>query len=282
MKTSISSMVEKILIGEGEPTVVIGERINPTGKERMAAALNKGMFDTVCKEALEQVQSGADSLDINVGMSGVEEETLLPRTIQAVSKTANVPLCIDSANYLALVAALEVYEGKPLINSVTGEERSMKKILPLVKQHGAAVIGLLQNENGIPNNSEERLIIAYKILNEAEKLSIPPKDVIIDCVVQPAGIDTRSALIALETVRKIKEKLQVNTLLAISNISFGLPDRTLINKAFASMAIISGVNCVIADPIKLCPTIRAADLLIGSDSYAKRYTENFRRRYRAK
>ena len=277
METRVSTATREVVIADDQPTVLIGERINPTGKKKLSAALKAGNLEIVSREARAQVQARADILDINVSMFGVDEVTLLPRAVQAVMDTVDVPLCLDSANPQALAAALKVCQGKPIINSVTGEEHSLEKVLPLVKEYGAAVIGLVQDDEGIPDNPERRLAIAHKIVDRAQAVGIPRQDVIIDCLAFSVGADTSSGLVTIETIRKVKAELGVNLILGASNVSFGLPDRTLLNRAFVAMAIAAGVTCLIVDVAKVRPIVLAADLALGRDKHARRYIEAYRR-----
>lgn len=278
METRVSSVTKEAIIGGERPAVLIGERINPTGKKKLAAALEVGDLELVRKEALAQVQAGADILDVNVGAAGVDEATLLPQAMQAVMEVVDVPLCIDSSSPKALEAALKVYRGKPLINSVTGEERSLEGVLPLVEEYGAAVIGLVMDDEGIPNDADRRVNIARKIVERAQALGIPREDVIIDCLALTVGADSRAGLVAIEAIRKVKAELGVNLTLGTSNISFGLPDRDLLNSAFLAIAIAAGVTCPIVDVAKVRPTILAADLVLGRDKYAMRYIKVYRQR----
>jgi 5-methyltetrahydrofolate--homocysteine methyltransferase len=278
METRVSSATREVVISHDRPTVIIGERINPTGKKRMSQALREGNLDIVREEALAQVRAGADIIDINVAASGVDEVNLLPRVVTAVAEAVEVPLCLDSPNPEALAAALKVYRGKALVNSVTGEGNSLKAVLPLVKEHGAAVIGLVQDEAGIPKDAESRLAVARKIIERAEAAGIPREDVIIDCLAFAVGADPRSALVILETAGRIKAELGLNMTLGASNVSFGMPERGLLNGAFAAMTIAAGVNCLIADAAKVRPVVLAADLLLNRDEYARRYTRAHRER----
>jgi 5-methyltetrahydrofolate--homocysteine methyltransferase len=280
MQTRVSSPTTEVIIGDDQPTVLIGERINPAGKKKLAEALQAGNLEIVGKEALAQAQAGADILDVNVSTFGVDEVTLLPQAVQAVTQTIDTPLCLDSANPEALEAVLKVYKGKPLINSVTGEERSLARVLPLVKEYGAAVIGLVQDDEGIPKDSERRVAIAHKIVERAEAAGIAREDIIIDCLAFAVGADTRSGPVVLEAIRKIKAELGVNLTLGASNVSFGLPDRNLLNNAFAVMAVAAGVTCLIVDIAKVRPAVLAADLFLGRDKYARRYIEAYRQRQR--
>ncbi len=278
METRVSSATSEVIIGHDRPTVLIGERINPTGKKKLAEALKAGNLEIVRSEALAQVQAGADILDINVSIFGVDEVTLLPQAVQTVMDAVDIPLCLDSTNHEALEAALKVYKGKPLINSVTGEEHSLAKILPMVKEYGAAVIGLVQDDEGIPNNAERRAAIAHKIVEQAEAAGISREDVIIDCLAFSMGADTSSGPAVIEAIRQIKAELGVNLTLGASNVSFGLPDRDLLNNAFLAIAIAAGVTCPIVDVAKVRPAILATDLALGRDNYAMRYTKAYRQR----
>jgi len=278
METRVSSPTKEVIIGDDQPTVLIGERINPAGKKKLQEALKAGNLEIVRREALAQAQAGADILDVSVGTFGVDEVTLLPQAVQAVIDAVDVPLCLDSANLEALEAALKVYKGKPLINSVTGEEQSLAKVLPLVKECGAVVIGLVQDDEGIPNNADRRVAIAHKIVQRAEAVSIPREDIIIDCLAFAVGADTSSGLVTLETIRRVKAELGVNLTLGASNISFGLPDRDVINNTFVAIVIAAGVTCLIVDVAKVRPIVLAADLVLANDKRARRYIEAYRQR----
>jgi len=276
METRVSSATSEVIIGYDRPTVLIGERINPTGKKKLAEALKAGNLEVVRNEALAQAQAGADILDINVSIFGVDEVTLLPQVVQIVMDTVDIPLCLDSTNHKALEAALKVYKGKPLINSVTGEEHSLAKILPMVKEYGAAVIGLVQDDEGIPDKADRRVAIAHKIVEQAEATGISREDIIIDCLAFSMGADTSSGPAVIEAIRQLKAELGVNLTLGASNVSFGLPDRDLLNNAFLAIAIAAGVTCPIVDVTKVRPTILATDLVLGRDNYAMRYTKAYR------
>jgi 5-methyltetrahydrofolate--homocysteine methyltransferase len=278
METRVSSPTKEIIIGDVQPTVLIGERINPAGKKKLTEALKAGNLEIVRREALAQAQAGADILDVSVGTFGVDEVILLPRAVQTVIDTVDIPLCLDSAVPEALEAALKVYKGKALINSVTGEEHSLAKILPLVKEYGAAVIGLVQDEKGIPKDSERRVAVAHKVVERAEAAGIAREDIIIDCLAFAVGADPSSGPAVLEAIRKIKAELGVNLTLGASNVSFGLPDRNLLNNAFVIMAIAAGVTCLIVDVAKVRPAVLAADLILGQDKRARRYIKAYRQR----
>jgi 5-methyltetrahydrofolate--homocysteine methyltransferase len=278
MYTKISSSSREVIIGLDLPTVLIGERINPAGKKKLAESLKSGNMDIVRKEAAEQVKAGADILDVNVTVFGLDETPILAQAVQAVMETTDVPLCIDSANAAALEAALKIYKGKPLINSVSGEEHSLERILPLVKEYGAVVVGLTQDDKGIPKDAATRIAIAEKIVNRAAQMGIPVEDIIIDCLALAVGADPRSAVIALETIRTIKADLGVNMTLGASNISFGMPDRPLINCSYLAMTIAAGVTCPVVDVARVRPSILATDLLLCKDKRARRYIQAFRER----
>ncbi len=278
METRLSSATKHVIIGHEHPTVLIGERINPTGKKKMAEALRAGNLEVVCQEAVAQVAAGADIIDINVNATGIDELTMLPRVVQAVMQIVDTPLCLDSPDPEALAAALKVYRGKPLINSVTGETRSLERVLPLVKEYGAAVIGLPQDDNGVPTDIEPRVAIAQRIIKRAEKFGIPKEDIIIDCLTFAVGADSRSGLVTLETIRRVRAELGVNVTLGASNISFGLPDRGLLNHAYVAMAVAAGVTCLIVDVARVRPMVLAADVLFNRDGYAQRYIQAYRQR----
>ncbi|MFC1824694.1 dihydropteroate synthase [Thermodesulfobacteriota bacterium] len=278
METKVSSSKQEVLIGGDRPTVLIGERINPTGKKKLAAALKEGDLEMVRKEAKAQVEAGADILDVNVVAPGVDEVALLPKAVETVMQSVDVPLSLDINNPEALKKALEVYKGKPIVNSVSGEEKSLNEILPLVKEYGAAVIGLTIDEGGIPKDSGKRLEIAHRIVERAEALGIPREDVIIDCLALTLGSDPNVGLVTLESIRRVRDELEVNQNLGASNISFGLPSREVINHAFLTAAIMNGVTCPTVDVAKVRPAILATDLILGRDRFAQRFIKDFRKR----
>jgi 5-methyltetrahydrofolate--homocysteine methyltransferase len=282
METRVSSPTKEVIIGDAQPTVLIGERINPAGKTKLQEALKAGNLDIVRSEALAQAQAGADILDVNVGTFGVDEVTLLPQAVQAVMDTIDIPLCIDSNNPAALEAALKIYKGKPLINSVSGEEHSLTRVLPMVKEYGAAVVGLVQDDEGIPKDAGRRVSIAHKIVKRAEAAGIARENIVIDCLAFAVGADTSSGPAVIEAIRRIKAELGVNMTLGASNISFGLPDRELLNNAFVAMAVAAGITCLITDAAKVRPAIVAADLILGRDRHARRYIEAYRQRQQQK
>ena len=278
MKTLVSGASKEVWITGDGPTVLIGERINPSGRKTLADALRIGDFEFILKEAVSQVEAGADILDVNVACPGVDEIAILPQVLEKVAASVDVPLCIDFNHPGALKEALKAYKGKPVVNSVTGEESSLKEVLPLVKKYGAAVIGLTLDESGIPKDPGQRLAIARKIVERASSLGIPPEDVIIDCLALTVGADSRAALTTLEAARNVKAELGVNQTMGASNISFGLPERNLINHSFLALALSSGVTCPTVDAARVRPAVLSIDLLLGRDRFAQRYLRTLRQR----
>lgn len=281
METILRSARKTVKIGPNLPTVLIGERINPTGKKRLAAALAEGNLEIVKAEALAQVEAGADVLDVNVGAAGVDEVAVLPEAVRLVMGVVDVPVCIDTANPAALRAALEVHrelapEGVPLINSVNGEVDRLDAVLPLVAEYGACVIGLTMDDNGIPDSAAARLEIAKKIAGRAEAMGIPRERIVVDCLALTVGADTGAGLTTLDSIRAVREELGVNMTLGASNISFGLPAREQVNWAFLALVIQAGVNCPIVDAAKVRDAILAADLVLGRDEYATRHIKHHR------
>ena len=281
MDTKVSGITKEVIISFSRPTVIIGERINPTGRKKLTEALRAGDLDMVRMEAIAQVAAGADIIDCNVNASGVNDVELLPKAVKIVQEAVDAPMCLDSPNKDALEAALKVYKGKPLVNSVSGEEASLKRMLPLVKHYGCAVIGLVQDDEGIPKNAERRIAIAHKIVERAEKAGIPREDVVIDILVFPIGADSKNGQDVLEAIRRIREELGVNMTMGASNISFGMPDRPIINAAWASMVITAGATALISDAAKVRPAVLATDLCLGRDRFARRYIEDHRKRQQA-
>ncbi len=279
MITTLWGKKEKVEISPDRPTVIIGERINPTGKTWLAAALEQRDWDVLRQEATKQIAQGARVIDVNVGAAGIDEAAVLPEAVRAVSEATGAPISIDSSNLQALEAALRVCEEKPIINSTTGEEAQLSAILPLAKEYGAAVIGLCQDEGGIPQDAEGRLKIAEKILNQARSYGIEENDVLIDPLVLTVAAENRARLVSLTTARLVSERLGLNMTMGTSNVSFGLPDRYLINNSFLAMAIWCGVNAPIVNPGAkgLVEAILTADLIKGNDEYAARYLKHYRK-----
>jgi 5-methyltetrahydrofolate--homocysteine methyltransferase len=276
MQTVLSSEKKTVKMNTEGPVVIIGEKINPTGHKKMAAALTAKDYEYVRTLAIQQVAAGADVLDVNVGVPDLDDIAMLPEIVKLVSSCVDVPICLDSPNPVALAAGLKAVQGKPLVNSVSGEEARLKSVLPLVKERGAAVIGLIMDDNGIPATPEARLAVAEKILERAAQIGIPAEDIVIDPLVMAVGSDSQAGVVTLKTIQLIHEKLGVNINLGASNVSFGLPDRPTVNQAFMALAIQAGATCVITDPMKLTGTIRAADLVLGRDDYAARYLKYWR------
>jgi 5-methyltetrahydrofolate--homocysteine methyltransferase len=278
MDTVLSSLAREVVISIEQPFVVIGERINPTGRKVLAAEMTQGRMDRVKADAVAQAAAGAHMLDVNAGLPLVDEAELLVAAIKTVMEATDVPICIDSSVVEALEAALEAYQGKALVNSVTGEEERLERILPLVKKHGAAVIGMANDETGISMIPAERLAIARRIVERASDYGIPQADVVIDPIAMTVAAEPQAGLVTLETMRLIRDELGNNMTCGASNVSFGLPDRGIINAAFLPLAMSAGLTCAITNP--LIPEIRkavlAGDLLLGRDDYAMRWIGDYR------
>lgn len=278
MPTIVTGKDCEVKFGPGLPTVLIGERINPTGRKKLAARLATGGLDIVKEEAISQKLAGAEILDVNVGAPGVKEKTVLPRAVEMALEATGLPICIDSANVEAIKAVLSIYPYKALINSVTGEDKSLDTILPIVRESNAAVIGLTMDEKGIPKTASTRVEIAQKIADRAESYGIEREDVVIDCLALAAGADPTSALVSLETLRIVTNELSLSTAMGISNISFGMPERKIINNTFLSMAIEAGLSAAIVDPTHdaVVYTVLSSNLLTGKDEYARRLLSFYR------
>lgn len=276
MHTILKSNTKEVIIGANRPFVMIGEKLNPTGLKKLGQALVEQNFDYVKQLAQRQVAWGAEVLDVNVGHPQIDEVAIMPKVVEAVLSVVDVPLCIDSNEPKILEAGLRLAPGKPLVNSVNGEEKQLATVLPIVKDRGAAVIGLTIGEEGIPATPEGRLAAAGTIIERAAKLGIPAEDIIIDPLVMTVGHNSNAALVTLETIRLVKREFGVNISLGASNVSFGLPDRHSVNSAFLALAIQAGATCSITDPIKLGSAIKATDLLLGKDANSMRYLKYFR------
>lgn len=278
METILTGTEETVRISPDLPTVIIGEKINPTGRSWLTEQLVAGNLNVLRDEATKQIEDGAHVLDVNVGAASVNEVELLPQAVKIVQEAVGVPLCIDTADKDALEAALKVYKGKPLINSVNGEEASLERVLPLVAQYDAAVIGLAMDDDGIPKQPQKRLEIARKIVERAEALGIPREDVIIDCLALTVSAEPDAAVITLQAIDLVTSELGVNQALGHSNVSFGLPDREVINRVALGMVIRAGVNAPIVDAAEVKQSILAADLLLGRDQYAMNYIKYYRQK----
>lgn len=280
MPTVVRGKESEARFGPGLPAVVIGERINPTGRKKLAESLAKGSLELLLKEALAQKAAGAHIIDVNVGVPGIQEEELLAEGAKIVLKETGLPICIDSANPKAVAAALNVCPYKPLINSVTGEEKSLQAILPLVKDFKTAVICLPMDESGIPKTASQRVLIAKKIVDRAESLGIPQEDIVVDCLAIAASADTLAAIASIEAIRVFTKEMALSTTMGISNISFGMPQRKVITNTFLAMAVEAGLSAAIADPTDeaLMYTLLSANFLTGRDEYASRFLSYYRAR----
>jgi 5-methyltetrahydrofolate--homocysteine methyltransferase len=282
MDTVLRGRSATVTIGADKPFCIIGERINPTGRKKLAEELKGGDFSTVVLDTQSQVEAGADMLDINAGIPLVDEAELLATMLKTVQAEADVPICIDSSVIEALEAGLAVYEGKALVNSVTGEDDRLEEILPLVARHGAAVIGLANDETGIPETPQQRLDIARKIVSAAGDHGIPPEDVVIDPLAMTVGADTEAVTTTLATISLIRDELGVNMCLGASNVSFGLPERFVLNAAFLPMAMAAGLTSAIMSTAEVCvSSVRAADLLLGHDPWGASWIAAHRARQAA-
>jgi 5-methyltetrahydrofolate--homocysteine methyltransferase len=270
METILASPAKEVVIGPGRPFVIVGERINPTGRKAFAERITGGNLDAVREEALAQVAAGAPVLDVNAGIPGVDEADLLVRMVGIVSQAVDVPLCIDSSTDAALEAALDAYDGKALVNSVTGEEDKLERILPVVKRHGAAVIGLASDERGPLPDPAERLAIARKIVERAADHGISAEDVIVDPMAMTVGADPDAGSIALETMRLVRDEMGQNLICGASNVSFGMPGRAELTATFVSMSRMHGLTCAIANPLsrEMRMAVLGGDVLLGVDRYA--------------
>jgi len=275
MKTKLLGKTKEVIIDTNGPVIIIGECINPTRRKKLVSTLKEGNFEYVLELAESQIKAMADVLDVNIGFPGVDDVKLLPQTVLAINNMFDIPLCLDSPNPKAIEAALKVANGKCLINSVNGEEASLMALLPIAKEYGAAIIGLTMDDNGITHEPEKRLAIAEKILERAVKTGIKEEDVIIDPLAMAVSADPQACLVTLETIRLVHQKLGLNITQGASNISFGLPNREVLNSAFMTLSILNGLTCPIANPEKIAAAVRATDLILGRDDYAVRFVENF-------
>ena len=275
MKTILRGKTREVVIDTEGPVVIIGESINPTRRKKLVATLQEKDFEYMLLIARSQIDAMADVLDVNVGFPGVVDEELLPEAVIALQDNFDIPLCLDSPNPAAIEAALKVAKGKCLINSVNGEEKSLQRLLPIAKEYGAAIIGLVLDDDGITHDPEKRLSIAEKIIERAVSIGIREEDVIIDPMAMAVSADPMACRVTLETIKLVHDRLGHNITQGASNISFGLPNRESINNAFMAMSIMYGLTCPIANPDKITGLVRAADLVLARDDYAIRFIEHY-------
>jgi 5-methyltetrahydrofolate--homocysteine methyltransferase len=268
-ETVLSSASREVVLGFERPFVIIGERINPTGRPKLAEEMKAGNFETVIADALSQVEAGAQMLDVNAGIPLADEPAILAETLRLVQSVTDVPLCIDSSIVAALKAGLDAYEGKALVNSVTGEEDRLETVLPLVAHHGAAVVAISNDETGISEDPDVRFEVARRIVERAADHGISKQDVVVDPLVMPIGAMGTAGRQVFRLVRRLREELGVNTTCGASNISFGLPNRPALNAAFLPMAIASGMTSAITSPLhaEVRRAIQAADVMMGNDPH---------------
>ena len=277
-KTLISSHKQEITIGFDSPFCVIGERINPTGRKLLAAEMAADDYSRVLSDALAQVEAGATMLDVNAGIPMADEPAILAKAIQLVQEVVDVPLAIDSSIVDALEAGLSVYKGKPLVNSVTGEEERLEVVLPLVKKYGAAVVAISNDETGISEDPNVRYDVAKKIVERAADYGISREDVVVDPLIMPVGAINMAGRSALDLIIRLRNELQVNTTCGASNISFGLPNRHGMNAAFLSMAAGAGMTSAIMNPLHAeeMTGIMGANVMNGNDPECRRWIQKFR------
>jgi 5-methyltetrahydrofolate--homocysteine methyltransferase len=276
--TVLSSATREVVIGFDRPFVIIGERINPTGRKILAAEMLAGDFSRVEADARAQVEAGAHMLDVNAGIPLADEPAILARAIQLVQSITDVPLSIDSSIVAALEAGLKVYKGKALVNSVTGEEERLESVLPLIKKYGAAVVAISNDETGISEDPDVRFEVAKRIVHRALDHGIPASDIVVDPLVMPIGAINRAAVQVMHLLHRLKTELKVNTTCGASNISFGLPRRNGINAAFLTMAIGSGMTSAITNPLhpEVVEAVLGADVMMGHDPDCTRWIRKFR------
>jgi 5-methyltetrahydrofolate--homocysteine methyltransferase len=276
--TIVSSATKDVIIGFDRPFVMIGERINPTGRKILAEEMAAGDFSRVERDAIAQVEAGAQMLDVNAGIPLADEPAILARAIQLVQGITDVPLSIDSSIVAALEAGLAVYKGKALVNSVTGEEERLEAVLPLVKKYGAAVIAISNDETGIAEDPDERFAVAKKIVERAADHGIPRSDIVVDPLIMPLGAVNLAGVQAMHIIRRLRNELKVNTSCGASNISFGLPARGGINAAFLCMAIGAGMTSAITNPChdEILKAVLGADAMMGHDPSCMRWLRKYR------
>lgn len=277
-RTVISSATKEVVIGFDQPFVIIGERINPTGRKLLAAEMAAGDYSRVSSDALAQVAAGAQMLDVNAGIPLADEPRILAECVQLVQSVTDVPLSIDSSIVAALEAGLSVYQGKALVNSVTGEEERLEVVLPLIKKYGAAVVAISNDETGISEDPDVRFQVARKIVERAADFGIPKEDIVVDPLVMPVGALNDAGRHVLHLIRRLREELKVNTTCGASNFSFGLPNRHGLNASFLAMAIGAGMTSAITNPLHdpEMQGIMGANVTMGHDPNCGRWIRKFR------
>jgi 5-methyltetrahydrofolate--homocysteine methyltransferase len=276
--TIVSSATRTVVIGDDRPFVIIGERINPTGRKVLAAEMAAGDFSRVESDVFAQVEAGAHMLDVNAGIPLADEPAILARTVQLVQSLTDLPLSIDSSIVDALEAGLAVYQGKALVNSVTGEEERLERVLPLVAKYGAAVVAISNDETGISMDPDVRFAVAKRIVERAADHGIPREDIVVDPLVMPVGAVSTAGRGVFRLLGRLRDELGVNTTCGASNVSFGMPNREGVNAAFLTMAIASGLTSAITNPIAegVRHAVMASDVLMGNDQDAARWIRQFR------
>ncbi len=276
--TVISSANKEVIIGFDQPFVVIGERINPTGRKLLAREMKAGDYSRVQADAIAQVEAGAQILDVNAGIPLADEPAILAESIRLIQSITDTPLCIDSSIVEALEAGLDAYVGKPLLNSVTGEDERLERILPLVKKYGCAVVAISNDDSGISEDVNVRFAVAKKIVERAMDHGIPASDIIVDPLVMPIGAINSAGQQVMQIVKRLREELKVNTTCGASNLSFGLPNRNGLNSAFISMAIASGMTSAITNPLhgELMQAVRGANVIMGHDPECSAWIHSYR------
>ena len=277
----ISARGKEVIIGDNQPTVLIGEKINPFGKGPIKDALISGDMGPIREEAEKQVEAGADILIISVAAFGIDETHILPAAAKAVMEAVDVPLCLESRNPVALENTLQLGCGRPIISSITGEDAHLEHLLPLVKKYNTAFVALASDSSGVPSTALRRGEIIAGILERSREMGIDPVDIIADCVAESSAVNSAAALITLETMEIVKRQWGLNLVLGASNVSFGLPSRTVINAVFLSLAVSRGLTSAIVNAKLMKPYIMAADLLMGRDNRARRYTTYCRKLLKA-
>jgi 5-methyltetrahydrofolate--homocysteine methyltransferase len=277
-ETVVSSATKTVVIGFERPFCVIGERINPTGRKKLAAEMAAGDFSTVERDTLAQVQAGAMMLDVNAGIPLADEPAILAQTIQLVQSLTDLPLAIDSSIVKALEAGLEAYQGRPLVNSVTGEEERLEAVLPLIKKYDCAVVAISNDETGISEDPDVRFEVAKRIVHRAQDYGIKPCDIVVDPLLMPIGALGTAGKAVFHLVRRLHDELKVNTICGASNVSFGLPSRHGLNAAFLAMASLAGMTSAIMNPLhqEEMQGVMGADVLLAKDPNCRRWLARFR------